>query len=125
MQTARTRVASRDGQVLPQFLLNVEVVHVDARILDVPLHWTDRVADPTLERSDRERQIGERSVIGDADARRCRRICDSYDQVLLVIRIEVQPVPRTYSRPASPEHIPRNADARREVLVRRILVQLP
>ena len=58
------------------------------------------------------------------DARRCRWISDRYDQVLLVIGIEVDTVPAANAGFAVAENVPRETNSRRKIFARRVFIKL-
>ena len=115
MLPARTGIA--DVIASPELLLHVGVVDVHARVVEIPLDRPHRDRAGAVERRLRERRI-------DDDRPRCgRRVGHRDDQVLVVVGVEVEPVAAAHRGAAGAERIPREADARRKVRVRRVLVE--
>ena len=83
-------------------------------------HCTGRIELPTPRSNG---GVGKRRI-GDDDARRRRRVGHRDDQVLLVVGVEVQAVAAAQRGRAVAEDIPGGADARRQILERRVLVEL-
>src|SRR3712207_699544 len=87
---ARTCVADGNDRLPRQFALKVQVVDVQIRVIEIELNGTDGVGESARERRDGERRTtGRRGREADGDARRGGRVRHRHDQVLLVVRVEV------------------------------------
>ena len=117
VRAARSRIADRDRRLPPQLALHVDVADVHARCLDVELHRPHRDRARAIERRARERRVD------DDRTRRERRVRHGDDQVLVVVGVEVEPVAAAHGGAAVAEDVPREAAARRQVRVRRVLVE--
>ena len=83
---ARSGVADRQRRAPPELALDVGVEHVDPRIVEIVLHR------PHRDRSSAGEVRGREGRVDDHRPRRERRIGDRDDQVLMVVRVEVEPV---------------------------------
>ena len=79
--------SERHDEIVRQSALQIEVVDVVRRILQIPFNRADGVGDATVERRIRERRIG------DHRARCGRQVGHRHDQVLLVVGVEIPAVP--------------------------------
>src|SRR6266496_923309 len=88
MNAPRTCITDCHKRIPPQLTLEVEIVYVYVRILQVPLHRADCVPDPALELWDGKTQGQCRAAIN-YDSRGRRRIGYRHDKILLIVGIEI------------------------------------
>ena len=116
MNPTRTSVANCDHRIEPKLPLDVQVIGVQVRVFQVPLNGSHSRNYGRGKGGIWKRRIRQHR------ARSCRRIRHSHNQVLLIVRVEVNPVAATQGRFAIAENVPGETDARRNVLRRRVLV---
>ena len=90
MNAPRTCKTDCHKRIPPKLTLEVEIVYVYVRILQVPLHRADCVSDPALELRDRKTEGQCRAAIN-YDSRGRRRIRYRDDEILLIVGIEIDP----------------------------------